>query len=140
MTNKYGKYLVSHPIEAGPLGPQFKITGEKDFKSDFSINILRIMEPVLLERSPHSHDFDIYLFFLGFDPNGMGDLGADIEMFFGEEQEKHLIDGPTCVYIPKGLVHCPLNFKRVSKPILLIHATLAATYVPAADDPFFRKP
>ena len=76
----------------------------------------------------HAHDFDMYIIFLGFDADNMGDLGAEIEMCLGEEEEKHIITSPTCVYIPKGMKHCPLNFKRVDKPILFIHCTLASEY------------
>jgi hypothetical protein len=79
-----------------------------------------------MEETPHSHDFDFYLFFLGRDD--MGDLGAEIELGLGKEQEIHTITTPTSVYVPKGLVHCPLNFKRVDKPILFVHALLAAKY------------
>ena len=125
---KYGKYVVRHPVQDGKFGPDFRMTGEEDFKSDFSFIVISVSEPVLMEDYAHSHDFDMYLFFLGFDPNGMGDLGAEIEMSLGEEEEKHIITSPTCVYIPKGLKHCPLNFKRVDKPILFIHATLAPEY------------
>ena len=61
-------------------------------------------------------------------PDGMGKVEAEIEMSFGEEGEKYIINSPTTVYIPKGLVHCPLDFKRVDKPVLFIHATLAPRY------------
>jgi hypothetical protein len=125
---KYGRYISRRPVEAGKFGPDFRMTGEQDFKSDFSLTVIRVSEPVLMEELAHSHDFDMYLFFLGFDPDNMGDLGAEIEMYFGEEGEKHIINSPTSVYIPKGQVHCPLNFKRVDKPILFIHATLAPKY------------
>jgi hypothetical protein len=56
-------------------------------------------------------------------------MDAEIEMGLGEEQEIHKITTPTSVYIPKGLVHCPLNFIRVGKPILFVHATLAPKYI-----------
>lgn len=79
-----------------------------------------------MEDSPHDHDFDMYLYFLGKD--NMADLGAEIEMGFGEEQEIHTITTSSSVYIPKGLVHCPLNFKRVDRPVLFVHATIAAKY------------
>lgn len=125
---KYGKYILKRPVEDGKFGPDFKFAGEQDFKSDFSMFVICVTEPVLMEDYAHSHDFDMYVLFLGFDPKNMGDLGAEIEMYFGEEGEKHIISSPTCVYIPKGLVHCPLNFKRVDKPVLFIHATLASEY------------
>jgi hypothetical protein len=90
---------------------------------------LRITEPTLMEEFPHSHDFDMYLYFMSFDPDNMGELGADIEIGLGPEREIHKITTSTTVYIPAGMIHCPLEFKKVTKPILFIHATIAAKYV-----------
>jgi len=125
---KYGKYIFKHPVEHGDFGPSISYVGEKDFDSDFSLILLPVTKPVLMEEFPHSHDFDMYLTLVGFDPNGLNDLGGEVEMFMGEEQEKHIINTPTSIYIPKGFIHCPLRFTRVDKPILLVHTTLAPKY------------
>jgi hypothetical protein len=124
---KYGKYVVRIPLETGEYGPLSRLTGEEHYASDFSILFAHISAPCLMEDAPHSHDFDMYLYFLGV--NDLGDMDAEIEMGLGEEQEIHKITTPTSVYIPKGLVHCPLNFIRVGKPILFVHATLAPKYI-----------
>ena len=81
-----------------------------------------------MEEYAHSHDFDMYLHSLSYDPDNMEDLGAEIEMGLGKEQEIHVITTPASVYIPAGLIHCPLNFKRVDKPVLFVHSTLASKY------------
>ena len=155
---KYGKYILKHSLVYGDFGPKICITGETDFNSDFSIICLPVTKPVLMEEHPHSHDFDIYLTFIGFGPGGLEELGAEIEMSLGEEREKFVITSnntleklpiwmvvsgtakiTSCgkesfvrsnesVYIPKGLVHCPLGFKRVDKPVLLVHSSLASKY------------
>jgi hypothetical protein len=70
---------------------------------------------------------------MSFDPDNMGELGADIEIGLGEEQEIHKITTPTTVYIPAGMIHCPLEFKRVDKPVLFVHCTLASKYVKDPD-------
>jgi hypothetical protein len=127
-TTKYGRYVIQRPPGKGGFGPEFIYTGETDYKSDFTIMFLRITEPVLMEETAHSHDFDMYLYFLSFDPDNMGDLGAEIEMGLGPEQERHIITTPASVYIPKGLVHCPLHFKRVDKPIMFVHASISSKY------------
>ena len=126
---KYGKYLKTHPIEAAPFGPVFSFSGEEDFQSDFSMFAIYVTKPNLMEETAHSHDFDMYLVFCGSDPANMDDPGAEIELSFGEEEEKHVITSPTTVYIPKGLTHCPLNFKRVDKPVMFLHASIASKYV-----------
>ncbi len=125
---KYSRYVVRKPVGAGGFGPELIYTGETDYRSDFTLMFLRITEPTLMEESPHSHDFDMYLYFHSFDPDNMGDLGAEIEMGLGPEQERYLITEPTSVYIPKGMIHCPLHFKKVTKPILFVHASIAPKY------------
>jgi hypothetical protein len=128
VTGKYANHIVRKPVEKGVFGPQLMYYGDTDYKSDFTLMFLRVTEPVLMEDSPHAHDFDMYLYFLSFDPNNFEDLGADIEIGLGKEQEIHKITSPCSVYIPKGLIHCPLNFKKVTKPICFIHASLAPKY------------
>ncbi len=125
---KYSRYVVRHPVATGGYGPELIYTGETDYQSGLTMMFLRITAPTLMEEKAHAHDFDMYLYFMSFDPDSMGDLGADIEIGLGPEQEIHKITTPTSVYIPKGMVHCPLEFKRVDKPILFIHASLAPKY------------
>ncbi len=133
MPNKYDRYVISKPVATGGYGPEFIYTGEKEYNSNFTIMFLRITEPTLMEEFPHSHDFPIYLYFMSFDPDNMGDLGADIEIGLGPEREIHKITTTTSVYIPAGMIHCPLHFKKVTKPIMFIHASLAEKYVKDPD-------
>jgi hypothetical protein len=127
-TSKYDQYIVKHPVAKSSFGPGLKYTGETDYKSDFTLMVMRITEPTLMEETAHSHDFDMYLYFLSFDPGNMGDLGAEIEIGLGPEQEIFSITSPTSIYIPRGLVHCPLRFKRVDKAVLFIHASISPKY------------
>ena len=125
---KYQRHVFEHPVNVGDFGPSIEYVGEEVFNSDFSLICLPVTAPVLMEEFPHSHEFDMYLTLIGFNPNGLNDLGGEIELYLGEEQEKYIITKPTSIYMPKGMIHCPLEFKRVDKPILLIHATLASKY------------
>ncbi len=68
------------------------------------------------ERDPHVHPNDEALLFVGLDPDNPDYLGAEIEIAMGKELEKHVFDTPTVVIAPKGLVHCPLNTRKVEKP------------------------
>ena len=38
------------------------------------------------------------------------------------------IDEPTVIYIPRGLVHGPVKFKKIGKPIALLSCFLAPEY------------
>jgi hypothetical protein len=126
--SKYGQYIIRHPVATGGFGPELIYKGDSDYKSDFTMMVLRITKPVLMEKEEHVHDFDMYLYFLSFEADKMGDLGAEIEMGLGKEKERHIITTPASVYIPAGMIHCPLDFKRVDKPILFIHASISSKY------------
>ena len=56
------------------------------------------------------------------------EFGAEVELTMGEEREVHVITTTTWVYIPAKLLHCPLNFKRVDKPIMFGHIMFAPTF------------
>jgi len=56
-------------------------------------------------------------------------FGAEIELYLGEELEKHVITCSTVVYVPKDLPHCPLNFKVIEQPIVFMAIILGNKYV-----------
>jgi len=88
-----------------------------------------ISQPNLLVEEPHSHDFEEFLIFLGNNPADPKDFDAEIEISLGEEGEKHVINTASVVCIPKGLTHCPLNFRKVGKPVVFSNIYLAPDYV-----------
>lgn len=133
---KYGQYISQNPMKTPAL---------KDRKSIPMVNVREeiwpgvsgitcnfafvcVSEPNLMPDPPHKHDFDEYLFFIGGDPMNMGELGAEIEVALGEEWEKNLITSPAIVYIPKGLLHCPIYVRKVDKPFLFGHVMPSAEY------------
>ncbi len=63
----------------------------------------------------HKHDFDEVLCFFGTNMDDPHDLGGEIELWLGDE--KHVITKSSIVFVPKGLMHCPLTVKRVDRPI-----------------------
>jgi hypothetical protein len=64
---------------------------------------------------PHSHDYDEIIAFFGSDPVNPHDLGAEVELWLGDE--KHIITKTSLVFIPAGLKHAPLVFIEVIKPV-----------------------
>ena len=129
---KYGNLIVPKSFVHLEPWDGFEWVGEADYKSAVSFIITQIREPAVMEEYPHSHDFDLYLHFLSSDPDHMDELPAEIEICLGEEREKYTIASPASVYVPRGLIHCPLIFKRVDKPIVMFHTTIAPRY---AKDP-----
>ena len=74
--------------------------------------------PVCWE-TPHTHKYDEFLIFLGAElPDLCKSFDAEVDFWMGEELEKHTITSTTVIYIPKGLMHSPLNFRVIRKPIL----------------------
>ena len=95
----------------------------------FSVICSWYFKPMEKEGTPsHVHDFDEVIGFLGGNPEDVKDLGAEIEVTLGEEEEKHIVKTASIVRIPKGLRHGPFNFKRVDKPIVFMNVTLSPEY------------
>lgn len=101
---------------------------------NFAFSWWPISQPFLMVPETHAHDFDQFLIFVGGDVNNMVDLGGEVELTLGEregELEKFVFTTATAVYIPAGLLHCPLNFKKVNdpnKPILFHDLFFAQEY------------
>jgi len=127
---KHGEYVTElktiRSIFQQITALQVTIGGERDLGgTDFSMGWSYLTEPFLMVGDTHKHDFDQIIFLLGGDNNDVGEFGAEVEMHLGEDQEKHIINYTSCVYIPAGLIHCPLNIKKVAKPIVFIDITLS---------------
>ena len=127
---KHGDYIT----ELGAVTSMYKqinadqvaAIGGRDLNgADFSLGWSYLTEPFVMVAESHTHDFDQIIFLQGGDPANVTDFGAEVEMSLGEPLEKHLIDYPSCIYIPAGLMHCPLNIKTVNKPIMFIDITLS---------------
>jgi hypothetical protein len=63
---------------------------------------------------PHSHNFDEIVIHIGSDPMDPDDLGGELE--FTVNGEPIIINKSSALYIPKGIRHGPLTWKRVTKP------------------------
>ena len=129
---KYGKHILSNvakEIEDAKGNKKVAILShEGQLNADCSIGYHCISEPLDMPTPPHSHDCQQLLCFIGGNPLNLADFGAEIELCLGEEQEKHSINSTSIVSIPEGLKHCPLNFKKVSKPIIFMEITLQRDY------------
>ena len=76
--------------------------------------------------APHVHDFDEVFFWIGTNPKDPDDLGGEVEfcMGKGDEMEKIPINTTALIYIPKGIAHTPIIYKKVDRPILCLTITL----------------
>lgn len=71
---------------------------------------------------PHTHHaVDEYLVFTGADFNNFFEFDAEVDIWLGEDPERlelFTLTEPTIIRVPPKLYHCPVNFRRISKPIM----------------------
>ena len=80
----------------------------------------------------HSHDkYNEIVLHLGCNPNDHEDLGAEIE--FSVDGMPLVFDKTSALFIPAGVKHGPLVWKRVSRPHLQIAIVLGAGSLDEAD-------
>jgi hypothetical protein len=69
----------------------------------------------------HKHDYaEVFLFF-GNDPNDTMYLGGEGEFWLGEgrDLEKIMFTTSCSIYVPPGVGHFPLYFRKVKSPIMM---------------------
>ena len=64
----------------------------------------------------HQHDYDQIVLHIGSDPGNPEDLGAEFEI--GIDGEPVTINKTHSLYLPKGLKHGPVTWKRVDRPVI----------------------
>lgn len=87
-----------------------------------------IYKPYKMIDKAHRHNCAEILYFIGGNPMDFNNFGAEVELSMGEEEEIQFINTTTWVYIPKNLLHCPLVFKKVDRPIMFGHIMFAPSY------------
>jgi hypothetical protein len=145
---KYGKYVVSNPKVPDQLAGHLKETAYL-WKNPAEVYLDGQMVPgcpvwfdlnwvndthLATEPSwikPHKHEQNEVLLFIATNPEG--DLGGEIEISIGEgkDVEKHTFRHTTFIYLPAGLMHCPIIYKTFdkSKPQLMMALLFNPEYV-----------
>lgn len=74
------------------------------------------------DKPPHKHDCDEMFLFIGTNREDPNDLGAEVEFWLGEEQEadKLIFNTSSLIFVPRGLLHMPIIYRKVENPFLLI--------------------
>ena len=63
----------------------------------------------------HTHPFDEVIAFFGTNPEDLHDLCGQVELWI--DGEKNVIDRSFMAFIPAGTEHCPLQIRRIERPI-----------------------
>ena len=85
-----------------------------------------------LDDKPHVHQEDEIIGFCGGDPQNDTDLNGEVEIYLGDE--KHIITKSAMIFVPAGLVHCPLTLNRVDRPIFHFTVVLGGSYTRTEED------
>jgi hypothetical protein len=64
---------------------------------------------------PHTHAHNEVIGFFGTDPSQPNDLGAEIEFYI--DHERNLMNQSFLAFIPAGVLHCPLNILKITRPV-----------------------
>jgi hypothetical protein len=126
---KYGKYILRNAFKKHHQLEGLSANGD-EMEADCILTHHVFYKPELVLKQSHYHDdFMQILCFLGTNPMDVRDFGgAVIELYLGKEEEKHIIDSPVIVPLPKGMPHGPLNFKKIPKPVIFLEIMLTRKY------------
>jgi len=128
---KYEKYIITE-FKPGLELPEFR--GKPGVPSERS-NFMMWLGDQIIKGSPyveavwlwkgaadpsggfpqHVHNYDEILGFFGTDTEDVYDLGGEIEFWL--DDEKYLLTRSCLIFVPKGMKHCPIVFKRIDRPI-----------------------
>jgi len=79
----------------------------------------------------HVHDYDEIVIHMGVDVNNREELGGEIE--FMVDGQPLTINKTSAVFVPKGVKHGPLTWKRFDKPHIEITIMVGAGTLAEAD-------
>lgn len=139
---KYAEYYRGQPVrDFTKLYPEltaksYHIWG-REWKSPYRMDWFCVTEPFLMINEPHTHDFDQFLGFQNADATHVNDFDAEVWLYLGPEgeQEKLVITETCFVHVPRGMVHTPLEFHTINKPIVFMDIALVQEYVRKPEDP-----
>lgn len=130
---KYGRYVKKLEFKDDSSGINRQVTqlSGESFGLDFHIQFGTFVAAGKMGKrlySPHSHDFNQIMLFIGTDTDDMGELGAEVELCMGKEGEKYMITTSSSVWIPKGLPHFPATINRMDNRFIYMEVSYASEY------------
>ena len=126
-TGKYGKYVIKEPYAKYHQLENITVS-PKQLMADCILThqVFHKLEKIVGE--PMAHDFVQIIGFIGTNPMNCREFDAEIEFCLGEEKEKHIITTPTVVSVAKGLLHGPIEIKKIKKPFIFLEIKLTSGY------------
>jgi hypothetical protein len=141
-TSEYAKHVIKDPYKQlerdGKLVFEGYLCEPQELGASCQYLLSVVDTPHVNEPTPHLHRFPVIMSFFGAGDD-IRDFDAEIWFYLGGECQ--VITAPATVSIPAGLVHCPLIFKRIGKPITWVEIMLTDGYereevdIPLIPDP-----
>jgi hypothetical protein len=135
--SKYGKYVISElkePEDKKIIAPLYNKYAKRILWMDkdvvpgaFQMNTSWYLHAATtLDNKAHTHDSDEII---GFFSNEVGtnELGGEVEIWL--EDEMQLITKSAMLFIPAGMVHCPLILRKVTRPIFHFTVVTSGLYI-----------
>jgi len=136
--SKYGKYVITdlkEPEEKKKIAPLYNKYARRILWMDknvvpgaFNMNTAWYLKAgPTLDDKPHTHTTDEIIGFFGTDAAKPDELGGVVEIYL--EDGLQVITKSAMVFVPAGLVHCPLYLRRVDRPIFHFTVVTSGVYV-----------
>ncbi|MCX7911650.1 MAG: hypothetical protein N2506_01605 [Dehalococcoidales bacterium] len=129
--SRYARYIITRPKSHWPTGadrkapppppPKAKTSHVVSLDSEvidgaFYVDFVWIWSgDMVMSPEPHSHDFDEMIGIVSYNPDDWRKVEG-VSITLGEE--KHELTKSSLIFIPRGLKHCPLEFKNITRPVL----------------------
>ena len=135
---KYGKYIITErkPKNEAPWAPvvtpeeliPMLFVDNSVVEGAFYVESAWTLPPFAKEShgETHTHDYDEVLGFFGSDTGNPHNLNAEAEVHLGEEI--HTVTKSCLIFVPKGLQHGPIDFKRIDRPIFHFSCGMSKKY------------
>jgi hypothetical protein len=136
-SNKWDQYIVTEPkFVTDMVNHAFEMTSGFTWPDEVYIDadlikeantwldIVWVWDKTIPTELPglHSHPFREIVLLIGSNPKDLRDLGGEVEwgMGSGDEAKTYKLTSTTAIYVPGGVPHGPLVYRRVDRPILNI--------------------
>jgi hypothetical protein len=130
--SRYARYIITQPKSHVPKDAKRKPAAPPKAKTTQIVSLDSEVSPgafyadfvwiwsgdLTMAPQTHAHDFDEMIGFIGYsgreNPRA---IGGDVSIKLDKEQ--YDITKSSLVYVPKGVDHCPIEFKNIKQPVLL---------------------
>lgn len=120
--NKYWMNIIQGPFyrerEPGYMGTSISAI-HNEYRSGTTLGY-HCIYPGYSAPITHSHNHHELLCFLGGNPENVKELGAEVSVCLGEEQEEYVSYTAAIVSIPPNLKHCPVTVRNVTNPLVFL--------------------